>query len=908
MPDWRTYVREHLPPLACAPERETEIVEELAQQLQDIYAAALGSGSSPADAAARVLEEIQDWRALARDLQRADQPVLLGPGMAAARRVEPLMHRFRAGLRLLEVLREARLSARALIARPLFTLTTVLTFALGIGGTVVVFSLVHSVLLSPLPYAGPDRLAFVQQVVPEIADRVPILGVNPRSFTAWEKTCRTSCAGMAAVVSTTSTLTGMGEPEGLFGAKVSPGLFDVLGVPPMLGRAFAAHEDVPGRNGVVIVSYGFWQRRLAADPGVIGRTLRLDGLPVEIVGVLPATFRLPELPRLSVANRVGNPFEFYRPMAWSDDLRDSWGEFDNVVIVRRPPGVSVQAVQDELTGIVRADYERAPFHPYAVVTPLIDGVTADARRPLWLMFGAVAAALLIGCVNVVGLFGARWTARQRELAIRTAMGAGRSRLAQLVAIESLLLAGAGGGAGFALAAISLRTILATAPAAVPRLDEVRLDATAFIVAASVTLACAIVCSVLPAFRAARVDPADTLKAAALTTTPGRRWTAIRAWLVGGEVALATMLLVIGGLLVASFVNVLRIDRGFTTTSVIAADIELPVSRYPDAASRARFFTAMLESLDHAPGVGAAGLSLRIPLEGDATVDVFVAEGDPRPMAAQPVGNHLQVSAGSFQALGLPLLRGRLFTPDDHTRRVAVISDYTARTLWPGQDPLGRRFRRGRPDSWEVVGIVADSKIRGFERHPGLVAYVPYGLNTRSRLSLVIRGTRGDDVAVASARRVIRTLDPDLPLRSVRTLDSIVDDALAMRRFQVRLLTAFGAAGLLLACIGIYGVLSGAVEGRRGELAIRLALGASPGVVARLIIRQGLTPVIIGLGTGLGAGGAAATLASSLLFGVSPAQPGVMAAVTAIVLAVGAAACFEPALRAARTSFVTALRS
>jgi putative ABC transport system permease protein len=907
MPDWRRYVRDRLPALACTPQREAEIVEELAEQLEDIYAGALRCGASPDEAEARVHDEVQDWRALARDLHRAEQPALAAPRTVALHHVEPAMHRFGISQRLLEVLRDARLSIRALIARPLFTLTTVMTFALGIGATAVVFSLVHSVLLSPLPYREPDRLTFVQQVIPEIADRVPILGVNPRSFIAWEKGCRTTCESMAALIGSTSTLTRLGEPEGLIGARISPALFEVLGTAPMLGRSFTRDEDAPGRNAVVIVTHGFWQRRLGGDPAVIGRVVTLDSVPVEIVGVLPATFRLPQLARLSVPNRVDNPFEFFRPLAWSDNLRRSWGEYDNVVIVRRPPGVTPQATEAELTAITRGEYERAEIHPYAVASPLMAAVTADARRPLWLVLGAVAAALLIACVNVAGLLGARWTARQRELAIRTAIGAGRSRLVQLVAVESLLLAFTGGAAGLVLASVSLRAILATAPASVPRLDEVRLDTTSFLVIAAVTLACAMICTLLPAWRASRVDPGDTLKASALSTTPSGRWTAIRAWLVSGEVALTAMLLVVGGLLVASFINVLRIDRGFTTTSVVAANIELPAARYPDATARARFFDALLDGLSREPGVGIAGLSRSLPLEGLATVDNFVPVGETQ-TGMQAVGSHVQVSAGYFAAIGLPLLRGRLLTPDDHSRPVAVISDRTARTLWPGQDALGRSFRRGRGDLFQVVGVVADAKIAGFEKDPGLVGYVPYGLDTRSGLTLVIRGNGGDAAAITSARRVVKAIDPDLPLRRVRTLDSVVDDALAMRRFQMRLLTLFGAAGLLLACLGIYGVLSAMVEGRRAELAIRLALGAPPSRVRSLIIRQGLTPVLIGLAIGLAAGVGAARLAASLLFGVTPAHPGVLAAVTAIVLGVAIAACLEPAARGARTSFITALRA
>ena len=329
--------------------------------------------------------------------------------------------------------------------------------------------------------------------------------------------------------------------------------------------------------------------------------------------------------------------------------------------------MSVQATEAELSAITKAEYERAQIHPYAVAKPLMAAVTADARRPLWLVLGAVAAALLIACVNVAGLLGARWTGTSAGAGDSDGDGRGRARLAQLVAVESLVLATAGGALGLVLASMSLRAILATAPAAVPRLDEVRLDTSSFLVAAAITLACALICTVVPAWRAARVDPGDTLKTSALSTTPGRRWIAIRAWLVGGEVALTAMLLVVGGLLVASFVNVLRVDRGFTTTSVIAADIELPARDIRTAALAARFFDALLDGLEREPGVGVAGLSRALPLEGLATVDAIRRRRRRTRRSAEPVGSHVQVSAGYFAAIGLPLLRGRLLTPDDHAR-------------------------------------------------------------------------------------------------------------------------------------------------------------------------------------------------------------------------------------------------
>lgn len=907
MPDWRTYVRERLPRLACGAEREAEIVDEIAQQLQDIHESARRAGASAAEADARVAAEIRDWPALARDLVRAEQPVLAAPRTVAMRHIEPHVAGWRIGPWLLEAWRDARRSIRALAAQPLFTVATLLTFALSIGATTVMVSLVHSVLLSPLPYRRPERLAFVRQVVPEIADRIPILGVNARSFIAWQAGCRRSCDGMAAVARAAATLTGRGEPEGLVGLRASPALFDVLGTVPLAGRFFSAEEDVPGSDRVVVITFGFWQRRFGGDEAIVGQPIVLDGVPVTVVGILPPSFRVPELPRLLQANDMGVPVDFVRPMTWSDGVRRSWGEYDNLVLLRIPDGVSLAAARDELTAITNAEFATAPIHPYPVVVSLLDGVTADARRPLWLMLGAVGAALLIACVNVASLLGGRWIGRQRELAIRTAIGSSRARLATLVAIESLVLAGAGGLIGIALAAISLQAVLALAPGTIPRLEEVRLDVVPLAVAAAVTLACALLCSVLPAWRAARVDPGDTLKAASPTSTGGS-WTAIRSWLVAGEVALTAMLLVVGGLLIASFVNVVQVDRGFSTTAVVAGNLDLPPSRYATAVERARFFDALLDRLRHEPAIDDAGLSRVLPLEGESTVDAMIPAGDTRPIGQQVVGNHVQVSDGYFRVMRLPLLRGRLLTRDDIHRRAAVINERAARTLWPNQDAIGRSFSRSnRSTTFEVVGVVADSRIRGLESDPGLVAYVPYGTATASSMSVVARAPGDVAAAFASVKRAIAGLDPELPLKRVRTMDAVLDDALAMRRFQIGLMTVFGTAGLLLACLGVYGALSAMVEGRRSELAIRLALGASPARVTRLVVRQGLLPAAVGLGAGLAGGVAAARLASTLLFNVTPGQPLVIAVVAILMMLVALAASIAPGVRAARTPVVSMLR-
>jgi putative ABC transport system permease protein len=866
------------------------------------------AGASPEAADARARAEVADWPALARDLLAAEHPISAPPRRFVSTVVEPAARRGRVGRRLFELPGLARHTIRTLGTEPLFTATTIATFALGIGATTLVYALVQTVLIAPLPYRESDRLAFVQQVVPEIAERYPVLGVNPRSFLAWQTSCRTSCEAFAAVAADAATVTGGGEPEGLVGARVSTGLFAVLGVAPARGRFFDEAESTPGRGSVAVITHGLWQRRFGGDADIIGHRMPLDGQPIEIVGVLPESFRFPEVAHRDGTQRISNAPEYFRPLIWPERLRTSWGEYDNAVLLRLRPGATADAARAELKSITDAEFATAPIHPYPVVQPLSAAIAANVRRPLWMLLGAVAVALLIACVNVANLTGARWTARQREMALRTALGAGRARLVMLVAIESVLLAGAGAALGVTAAWLALKSIVVRLPVAIPRLDDARLDAGSLVVAAALTLACGMLAAVLPAWWTARVDPGEALRDGARTTTGSPAAARLRTWLVAGEVALTTVLLVLGGLLLASFANVLRVDRGFSTASVVAADLVLSGTRYPDAPSRARFIDTLLDALDQEPQIAAAGVSQKLPLEGDAAVDSMIADGDARPLAEQPIANHLQVSAGYFQTVSIPLVRGRLLTPDDNARPVAVITEQAARTLWPGQDPLGRWYSRSdRKSRWEVVGIVGDARLRGLEAEPPLVGYVPYGINAPRSFSVAVRSEGATAPAQARLREIVRGLDAELPLQRTRTLDAVVDDALALRRFQMRLVGAFAAAGLLLACVGIYGVASGAVQRRRSELAVRLALGASAGQVRWLVLRQGLTPILLGLAAGLGLGIGTARAVAAMLFGVAPTQPVVVASVALLVLAVAIAACVEPAVRAGRMPVASTLR-
>jgi putative ABC transport system permease protein len=909
MHDWKAYVRRHLPSLGCPPEREADIVEEIALQLEGVYRTARASGASDAEALARAADEIPDWPALAAAVMASRYPRTAPIRGITHARLEPFVARQPFGSRLLTIATELRHAARSLAASPVFTLAATLTLAIGLGATTAVFSLVDGVLLEPLPFRDPSRLVIVQETIPELAERYPVLGANPRSFAAWTRGCRT-CDGLAALATTTGTLTGSGEPEGLVGARISPNFFEVLGLRFAAGRAFTPDEDRPGADAVVVLAHALWVRRFNADPSIVGRTIEIDGRAMQVAGVLAPAPDFPHLEHLTVVGGfvLGAP-EFYRPLAWPPDLLRSAGEYDNVAIVRLAAGATPARLQSELDAITEADFRSEAIHPQTRVRPLADHWLGPARRPLSLLLASVVAALVIACVNVANLMGGRWVGRRRELAVRLAMGARFRDLLRLVAAEGALVATAGGAAGLLVAFAGFQALVRLAPAGTPRLESVGLDTSALAFGLAATLFCALVCSLVPAWHAFRGDAAEALKAGSHSTTDSPRWRLVRSWLVGGEVAVTSALLIVGGLLLVSFQNVLRVKPGFETDGVLAVDLKLPGARYPDAASRARFLDALVRDVRAVPGVEQAGIVRVLPLEGEATVDAIVAAGDPRPITAHPVGSHLQVSPGYFRALGFALVAGRWLEDADRRRNVALVSERTARAVWQDQNPVGRRFTRSnRQQEWEVVGVVADVRRLGLERDPGLTVYVPYwGTGTASEFTLAVR-TSGDPAsALGGVRDVVARLDRQLPLQRIRTMDAVLESTLANRRFQIRLMAAFGSAGLLLACLGVYAVVVSAVERRTPEFAIRLALGATPGVIARAVLGQGLRSVVTGLIVGIGGGMVAARSIASLLFGVSPYDAGVVAAVAGVMIGVGIAACLSPAARATRTDALIALR-
>ena len=804
-----------------------------------------------------------------------------------------------------DMLRDIGLTLRSLRRSPLFTAVTVATLSLGIGATTAIYSFVDGILLSPLGYREPDRLMTVQIAIPELADQFPVLPVNALSIDAWQRGCDVNCRELGALQVVSAVVTGGGAPEPLEGARVSAGFFELLGVEPLLGRLFRDDDHDAAGARVTVLTHALWQRRYGGDPSVLGRIVTLDDQSVEIAGVLPDSFRFPRISDLTPveAGRSGRP-EFFEPLAWTERQLRSPGEFDYPTLLRLPPEVTAAQATVELNGILDTAYAAAPFRPRVRVLPLVDQVVGAARRPLWFLLAAVVAVLLVACANVSSLFGARWLERRRDLALRGALGAPPGDATLRALRESLLVALAGGLGGVLIANGALRALVAAAPVDVPRLDEVAVDGTVLATSFGVTLTCGVLCALAPAWHMGRVAPIETLT---VRDAAARRRGTVPGLLVGLQAGLGVGLIVVTGLLLASFVRVMQVDRGFAVDRVLAADLQLSRLRYPDGGDRTRVHGGILRRLESMPGIRAVGLVQRLPLEGNAFLDGLSRMDDVRPVAERPLANYRIVSPDYPRAMGIAVTRGRMFTEDDRTRRPIVLSEQAARTLWPDEDPLGRLVHNGG-EPFEVLGVVADARVVDLENDAGLVAYVPYWMLPQRQATLVVR-TETDPLAlVAAVTEVVETIDPALPVHNIRTMDRVLSDAVAGRRFQLALTVGFALAGLLLVGLGVYGVVASAVERRRTEIAVRLALGATTRRVFGMALGHGMRPVVIGAAVGLVAGVAAGRAVAALLYEVAPHDWAVLASATLIVLGVAVAACLTPAVRAVRTPTTMLLKS
>jgi putative ABC transport system permease protein len=791
-----------------------------------------------------------------------------------------------------------------------FSAIAIATLALGIGANTAVFSVVDSVILRPLAYREADRLFVIHEVVPKFSHIAPLIPVNAMHFLEWRKSMQ-SFNQLALISGVTFNLTGSGEPERIPAARVTPSLFPMLGVQAQLGRTFLEAEDQPGRDRVVLLSDELWRRRFAADPGVVGRKIMLDGRPYEIAGVLPASFHFPKLNQLFAMTVAEERPQLWKPFGLRDDELQPIGDFNFSCIARLKPGISPARTLSELNVVQARIASQFPekVELRAALVPLQDQITGRSRTGLELMLAAVAAVLLIACVNIANLLLARATGRRREIAIRSALGAGSGRLVRQALAESLLLSGIGGVFGMAIAYAAIRLILARAPVDLPRMDEVHPDVRLLLFTVAISALAGVVFGILPAWRFARTDPQEAMRAGSRGNTAGRRSGGLRSLLVGLEVGLSAMCLIAGGLLLHSFVKLIRVDRGFEAERIVTVALNLPGSRYPNLEKRAAFVQSLLERVKSLPGVTAAGISNMLPLAGEGHNNLLSVEGRNAPMMDRPIADIRYVNPEYFRAMGIPLRAGRIFSEADRERKLALVSALTAARLWPGEDPIGKRFRQGGDESplLEVVGVVGDVRGVSLNKAPSLTVYMPYWQTFFGGASLAVRTAMDPRAASSAIRTAIRQIDPELPIPAFRTMEDIVAESVAQRRFQMNLVLLFAAAAMLLASLGIYGVVSHSVAQRTNEMGVRMALGARPAAIRRMVLRQSLLPVAFGLAAGVSASMALGRLLGSLLFGVSARDPITVLGVVALLSAVAAAATLIPAHRATHVDPVTALR-
>jgi putative ABC transport system permease protein len=805
-----------------------------------------------------------------------------------------------------------KLAFRRLGREPWFTAISVLVLALGIGSVTAVFSIVNGVLLRPLPYPAPDRIFVAQERAQRVMAQYPSIPVNARHFYEWRKSC-VSCEQLALLQPASMNLTGDGEPERLGAARTTSDIFPMLGYGTRLGRVFSAAEDTPEGPSVAVIAYSLWQRRFGGDPGVIGRKVRLDGKPYEIVGVLQPDFRFPKRKQLSPLIGFPEKTEILIPAAIDFAKARPMGQFNYAALIRLKPGASPQRARDELTAPLVELGRQAGVDEDALLTPLQEMVVGTSGHALWMLLGTVGAVLLIVCVNLGNLMLVRAHGRLRESAIRCALGARGRQIYGPILTESAVLAVAGGALGALVAWAGLRALVASAPLDLPRLDEVRVDALSLGFALGASALCAMLFGLLPALRLGRSDPQEVLKATALNTTEGRQRLTARNTLVAIETALSAALLIVAALLGTSFSRLMRADRGFEAQNVLTADLALPSKRYADDAQRALFQKALLDRLGQIPGARSAGVVNVLPLRGESYVDMIRPQGSVAPIWELPLTNYRFVNPEYFGSLGITLRSGRYFAESDRGRRVAVLSELAARRVWPGEDAVGKRYGpsgnlKPKPEELiEVVGVVADVRSAGLDKAPAPATYVPYWQDAVGNLSVVLRTSADPRGSATALRAAVRELDPELPVSRLSTMEQILAESVGQRKFQTTLAGAFSGAALVLACLGIYGVVSYIVARRTPEMGIRIAFGAKPAEVVMLVMRQEMAPVAIGLAAGIGLALAGARWIGGMLYGVSAKDPAIIAWVAGLLLAAAAVACWAPARRAARVSVTRALR-
>ena len=804
------------------------------------------------------------------------------------------------------LIKDIRFALRGLLKRPAFTAIAVLTLALGIGANTAIFSVVNAVLLRPLPLKDPDRLMVFWHSAP--AKGLRHLDLNDALFAYYRERTHTF-ESLAAYEGGEFALTGNGDPEVVPGAVITFNYFNVLGREPLLGRAFTAHEDSPGNNNVAILSYSLWQRRFGGNPNIVGQSINLDSNPTTVVGVMPPGFDFPD-----PAERAGSSghVQLWVPKGLNPQESSSW---NLLPVGRLRPGATQDDAQKEITALyhdftaergVRPGTSDLGASQTTILLPLQRHIVGEVRRPLLVLLGAIALVLLIACANLTNLLLARAAARTRELAVRQCLGASAFRIAKQTLTESLLLSFFGTALGVLIAVWIVTALKRLVTSQIPHIESISVDTRVLLFTVAIMLLTGVLCGVAPAMRAARINLQDAIKEGARGSSSGANKRLNNLFVVS-QLALSLVLLIGAALFLQSFRNLLSVNPGFRAENVLMARVALPEQKY-DKAQAVSFFEQLRQGVSAVPGVQSVELSSVVPFSGDGQGGPFLVEGVGQEQ--EKVAWLRSTSPGYFEAMGMPVLKGRAFTSSDTetSQPVAIVDERLARMYSPQGDLVGKRLRIGDGPWLTIVGVVPNVKNRKLDEEAWPYVYRPYNQWVRRETMLVVRSSVDPTALAASVRGEVAKLDPELPLFKVSTIQQAMDRSLITTRLTNTLLAGFAATALLLALTGIYGVMSLNVANRRNEFGIRLALGAQTANVLRMILAQGLRLAIAGVVVGLVGAFALTRLLKGLLFGISASDPLTFVLIAFVLIVVALLACWIPARRATKVDPLEALRS
>jgi len=813
------------------------------------------------------------------------------------------------------VYKDLRYAFRILLKNPFMTFVAVLTLALGIGANTAIFSVLNAVVLRPLPYADPDRLVMVWETVPGNNKRA----AAPGNYVDW-KAQNSSFSELAAMFYGNFNLTGIGEPERVNGSTVTSNLMSTLGVSAQLGRTFQSDDDEHQDRRVAILGDGLWQRKFGGDKSIIGKTITIDESSYTVVGVMPPDFKFPVLSDLWVLGRDRNAVSMslisqFPTNDWNHE-RDA--HFINVVGRLKPEATLAQA-QSDIAGIaarLEKDFPETNASLGSNVVSLHTQIVGNVKGLIGVLFGAVALVLLIACTNVASLLLARATQRDREFAIRRAVGASRWRLARQLLTESVVLSLLGGVAGFALSVWAVSLFIKLSPGDIPRLNEANVDLRLLGFAFLVSLITGVAFGLWPALQATSGSLNQSLKESGAKASEGRQRRRSRNVLIVTELALAQVLLIGAGLLIMSYVQVSRVDPGFNADHVLSAKIAPSGKKYPDLKSRVQFYTRVIEQLQSIPGITSVGMVMNVPLSGSSMNRGFKAEGRPEPKPGETIAMDYQVvSKDYFATMGIPVLRGRAFASQDtdSAPRVIVINQTMANRYWPNEDPVGKRMSIGessKETSWRtIVGVVGDTRHASLTDAPVPFAFIDYrqDLESWSRMGFVMKTLTEPEALISTVRGSLVSIDSQQPVYAVEPMEKLLGTDVAPRKFVMSLIGALAFIAVALAIVGIYGVISFSVNERTREIGIRMALGAEGKDVLRMVLSQGMRVAAIGIIAGLAIAFAVTRLLTTLLFKVSPTDPKTFASVALMLSVVALLACYLPARRATKVDPLVALK-